>query len=46
MNAVWTKIKFVLIENFNLPIFKILDLLLAVKQKIWFLKKKGVRNEK
>ena len=46
MNALWTKIKFVLIENYNLPIIKILDFLLAVKQKIWFLKKKGVSNEK
>ena len=47
MNVVWTKIKFLQKENFNLPMFKKKNgFLLAVKQKIWFLKKKGVGNEK
>ena len=43
MNVVYTKIRCVWIENFNLLIFKKLVFLLAVNQKIWFLKKKGLR---
>ncbi len=46
MNVVQTKIKFLQKEKFNLPMFKKKVFLLAVKRKIWFLKKKGVGNEK
>jgi hypothetical protein len=47
MNVVYTKIRFVWIENLNLLIFKKLVFLLALKQKIWFLKKKrlGMKNK-
>ena len=43
MNVVYTKIRFVWIENFNLPTLKKISFLLAVNQKIWFLKKKELR---
>ena len=43
MNVVYTKIRCVWIENFNLLIFKKLVFLLAVNQKIWFPKKKELR---
>ena len=42
MNDLWTKIKFVWKENFNLPIFKKIVFYLQENKKFGFLKRKGL----
>ena len=42
MNVVWTKIKFLSKENFNLPMFKKIVFYLQQNKKFGFLKRKGL----